>query len=136
MRVIIPLLSLVVQSNASARLNELSLLAFVSVECTALEGEPERTTLPEIISPREYKLLLAWFLLDEDTFVERAKETVGEVHQICLAREDDGPLLRRNLVPLQNAGLTEEEILDTLTRKYHRALRKITALQDLAAKGK
>jgi hypothetical protein len=123
-------------SNASARLNEFSLLAFVSVEATALEGEAERTTLPEIISPREYKLLLPWFILDEDAFVANAKGMVKRAHDTLLDREDDGPLFRRNLTPLQDAGLTEEEILDTLTRKYHRALRKITALQALAAKRK
>jgi hypothetical protein len=134
MRIILTLLSVIAYSNASAKLDEFSLIAFVSVECTALDGGPERTTLPEIISPREYKRLLAWFVLDENTFVENAIETVKEVHDIVLAREDDGPLFRRNLAPLQRAGLSEGEILDTLTRNYYRALRKITALQNLAAR--
>jgi hypothetical protein len=121
-------------SDAVARLDEFILLAFVSAECITPEGGPERTTLPSVITPRDYGRLVPWFVLEEDTFVQRAERTVKEVHEITLESEDDGPLLMQRLTPLQEAGLSEDEILDTLTRSYYRALRNIMALQNLAAR--
>lgn len=121
-------------SDAVARLDDFILHAFVSVACITPESGPERTTLPSVITPRDYGRLVPWFVLEEDTFVQRAKRTVKEVHEIALESEDDGPLLMQRLTPLQEAGLSEDEILDTLTRSYYRALRNITALQNLAAR--
>jgi hypothetical protein len=135
MRILLPIIAIVWSARGTAPLDEMTLLAFVSVECIAEPGS-ERTTLPGIIRPLAYKRLLPWFNLDEESFVDRAREIVHGVHTSVLEIKEEEGMFLRNVEPLRQEGLNDEQILDALTRKYFRSLRNITVLKDLAAKRK
>lgn len=118
---------------ASVRLSEDILGTFLSVECIDFPEE-ERTSLPPIIGRLNQKDLLQWYLLDEETFVARARKVIKATHAVAM--EFEPHMLERNIQPLRDQGMDEEEILDLLSRRYYRALRKINELQRLAAKRK
>lgn len=112
-------------------LNRDILVTFVSVECLD-DPNVERTTLPPILGRLTHKLLVRWFVLDEETFVQNAKPIVKAVHENTMATSHERPLLEINIQPLREQGMSDEEILELLTRRYYGALRRITALQILA----
>lgn len=103
---------------------------FLSVECIDFP-EDERTSLPPIIGRLSHRDLLQWYLLDEETFVVEARKVIIESHKVAMMIAPKA--LDRNMKPLRDQGMDEEEILDHLSRRYYKALRKIRELQRLAA---
>jgi hypothetical protein len=102
----------------------------LSVECIDFPDE-ERTSLPPIIGRFTQRHLLEWYLLDEETFVAEARDVIITTHAVAMKLEPH--MLERNIQPLRDQGMNEGEILDHLSRRYYRALRKIRELQLLAA---
>lgn len=132
MRVLGGLFLQLVSVMGSARLNEDILGTFLSVEILDVPTEV-RTTLPPIISRLAYRDLLKWFIMNEETFVTTARRVIVDSHSIAMEIPDEADMLQNNMQPLRNQGLTEEEILDRLSRRYYRALRNIVDLQKMAA---
>lgn len=130
MRVIMGMIVQIASLLASMARYEDILGTFLSVECIDFPEE-ERTSLPPIIGRLTHRELLQWFLLDEDTFVKEARKVITQTHE--MARRFEPNALERNMKPLRDQGMNEEEILDQLSRRYYRALRKIRELQRLAA---
>lgn len=130
MRVLGTILLNIATVMGSVSLKDDILGTYLSVECIDFHEE-ERTSLPPIIGRLTHKALLQWYLLEEDTFVVRARRVILHSHEMAMIYEPTA--LERNIKPLRDQGLNEEEILDHLSRRYHRALRKIHELQQLAA---
>jgi hypothetical protein len=130
MRVIQAVLLQLASVLGSVPLCEDILGTFLSVECIDFPEE-ERTSLPPIIGRLSHRDLLQWYLLDEDTFVHLARKVIIETHEDAMLIAPTA--LDRNIKPLRDQGMNEEEILDFLSRRYYKALRKIRELQRLAA---
>lgn len=130
MRLLQAFLLQVASVMGSARLKGDILGTFLSVECIDFPDE-ERTSLPPIIGRLTQRDLLQWYLLDEDTFVAQARKVIIGSHEVAMMFTPTA--LERNIQPLRDQGMDEEQILDHLSRKYYRALRKIRELQLLAA---
>jgi hypothetical protein len=135
MRIFIPLLVQLVGSSTPRDLSRDILVTFVSLECID-EPEPAepRTSLPPIINRFTQKLLVKWFLLDEEAFVEYGKPIIKVVHDVVMSDPREGRYLENNIRPLRDQGLGEEEILDLLTRRYYRALQRMGELKKLAGR--
>jgi hypothetical protein len=135
MRLILSILVYIVGSYASSGLNRDILGTFVNLECID-DPEPAepRTSLPPTINRFTQKLLVKWFMLDEESFVQHAKPIVRDVHAIAMRDSREAPHLENNIHPLRLQGMNEEEILDHLTRRYYRALQRIEEMQRLAGR--
>jgi hypothetical protein len=131
MRLILSILVYIVGACASSGLNRDILGTFVNLECLD-DPEPTepRTSLPPTINRFTQKLLVKWFMLDEETFVQLATPIVRDVHAIAMRDSREAPHLENNIRPLREQGHNEEEILDLLTRRYYRALRRIKEFKE------
>jgi hypothetical protein len=131
MRLLIPVLTHLVCSTPPVSLNRDILGTFVSLECWDDPERLERTLLGSTFNQFTLRLLAEWYALDEETFVANAMPTVKAVHEITLEDHNIRGYFENNIRPLREKGLNDEGILDHLTRRYYRSLRRMEELKVL-----
>lgn len=106
--------------------SHMHMVMFVSCEC--LEPERETRDLYEMFkSERDVLALYRWFKLDEATFLEMARRPAKVAHDAVLLKSV-GTDLGVYMGSLRTRGLSEDQILTELLKKYYKSLKSKTAL--------
>jgi hypothetical protein len=130
MRSILFLSQFVGMLASAVRLNEFAMFVFVGCEC--LLPEEETTELYSVFQ-RDAGLkyqLFDWYMLDEATFVERARKIAGSAHEEALGNST-GSLLQTYMDNLRRQGLSEAQVTTHLLKKYYKSLRSKTAMHKI-----
>lgn len=106
------------------------MVGFISCEC--LEPEKVTTDLYESFrDPRNVYALYDWFKLDEATFIEMARRPAKVAHDATLLGPVGGDL-KLYMDSMRRRGLTEDQVMTELLKKYYKSLQSKTALKRIA----
>ncbi len=129
MRRVLCALLLVICTRGSDPLNEAVIKKFISVVCTRRPNEMPKRILQET---QVYCVtcLAAWAELKPTEFVSQTKELVKQVHAQVINDDNRKYDLLQITEELENNGLTNDEILTTLSKRYYSALRQMEEVKE------
>jgi hypothetical protein len=108
---------------------------FIRCECICFDLDEPRPELFEALSG-SVNTLYQWFLLDKDTFMQKALKPATVAHRGALRDTEVAHVFQGHLDRLTSEGLSSEEATTALLEKYYESLHRKRVFIEMASHGK
>lgn len=123
-------LLILVLATVSATLDKPALRSFFGI-VIVFPPEIIPTKLPRMISSEQATQLHQWALLDEPEFITRSKNLISDTNTYFWDHMIFGRQVKRNMQELRSQGLSEDECIIALGRRFHEALKTMVVQHDI-----